>query len=113
MCSGTGCSLSKLGLAFPPSDKGIAAFLTKPGPVDERYYLNFLAHVFQRVATELNTAFHGAEKGSYEDLAAKWRAHLDSPGVREALYSSIEHTAGMEWGKHGASGPDKGVSLRS
>jgi hypothetical protein len=115
VCSCAEHSLSKLGLAFPPSDQHIATFLTQPSPgsaVDERYYLNFLAHVFQQVANELNTAFPNAEKRPYDDLAAKWRAHLDGPAVREMLYHSIVCKATTKWNKE-MSGCDTEVSLRS
>jgi hypothetical protein len=89
-------------------------FLTQPTlgtEVNEHYYLNFLAHVFHGVADELCRLFPAEEKRGYQDLAARWREHLDGPGVRETMYHSIVWTATTKWVKPEVK--ETSVSLRS
>jgi hypothetical protein len=65
---------------------------------------------------ELDAEFPNTRKRSYRDLAGAWYAHLDRPGVREAMYHSIVYTADMEWNKLQAKdtpGAHTKVSLQS
>jgi hypothetical protein len=88
-----------IGLSFPPADAVVRDHLVestrrKDAPAVQLRYYTFLWCLFKHVGAELQALYNEKDRVVTQTaLAASWRQHLESPGVREALYQSVVQSA--------------------